>query len=76
MTNVCRHVHAGIQMRSKISDTDSWGDCTISQLKLAAVNEMQATSSCTPQKFRRDLVELEAVRRHPFRYVAVCRRGI
>ena len=69
MSDVCRHAHARITIRSKISDTDSWGDCTIGQLKLAAVNKMQATSSRTPQKFRLGRVEFEAVRCHPFRYV-------
>ena len=54
-------------IRFKISDTNSWGDYTISQLELAAVNKMKVTSSRTPQKFRLNWVEFEAVRRHTFR---------
>ena len=52
MTDVCRHAHTGIKIHSKISDIDSWGDNTISQLEIVAVNKMQMTSSRTPQKFR------------------------
>ena len=67
MTDVCQHAHADINIRFKISDTDSWGDCTFGQLKQAAINKMQVTSSRTPQKFLLGRVEFEAVRRHPFR---------
>ena len=70
MTDVCQHAHADINIRFKISDTDSWGDCTVGQLELAAVNKIQATSSRTSQQFRLGRVEFEAVRRHPVRYVA------
>ena len=69
MTELCRHAHTGIKIRSKISHTYSWGDRNIGQLKKAAVNKMQATSSRKPQKFRLGRVEFEAVRRHPFCYV-------
>ena len=70
MTDVCRHGHSSIKICSKISDTDSWGDCIAGQPELAAVNKMQARSSRTPQKFRLGRVEFEAVRRHQFCYVA------
>ena len=42
----------------------------IGLLELAAINKIQATSSRIPQKFRLAWVEFEAVRRHPFCYVA------
>ena len=69
MIDVCQHAHAGIKICSKISDTDSWGDCSVGQLERSAVNKMQATSSRTPQKIRFGRVEFEAVQRHPFRNV-------
>ena len=34
MIDVCQHAHAGIKIRSKISDTDSWDDCTVASWNL------------------------------------------
>ena len=62
-TDVRRHVHAGVDVGFKISNTYSRSDVTVSQLEMAAVDKMQVTCSHKNSDFAG--LSFEMIEHHP-----------